>query len=190
MGKRGPKAKGAYADKSAVLSTRISAELRAHIEANKKPGDTLSHAIEHRLRRSMTEDQEIAAAFGSESNYALMRLIALVIQGLSLKYPKARQNWLDDPESFRQVRAGILGVLEVLAPKGVDDHPTIDSEIDRDGLLAALVTTAHVADLEPTIPLTPQKPHDRAAARIRVDLGDRLHRHFTPRPRGKGNANG
>ena len=32
MGRRGPKPKGEYVDKSATLSTRISAELRAQLE--------------------------------------------------------------------------------------------------------------------------------------------------------------
>ena len=65
---RGPKAKGEYHDKSAVLSTRISSELRKMLEASvKKSGLTISREVEHRLRWSfLVENQNFIIHITSE----------------------------------------------------------------------------------------------------------------------------
>lgn len=68
MGKRGSVAKGEYQDKSAVLSTRITADLRKMLESSvKKSGLTISREVEHRLRWSyLVENQRIVLSVTSE----------------------------------------------------------------------------------------------------------------------------
>lgn len=68
MGKRGTKAKGEYHDKSAVISTRITSELRKMLETSvKKSGLTISREIEHRLRWSyLVENQTVVLHITSQ----------------------------------------------------------------------------------------------------------------------------
>jgi hypothetical protein len=81
MAKRGAVPKGEYVGKSAVLSTRITPDLREGLQnAANKSGRSLSQEIEYRLRRSFGEDQKISDLFGSDSIFILVRMIALSLQ--------------------------------------------------------------------------------------------------------------
>ena len=110
MGKRGPPPKGEYADKSAVLSTRISAELRVHLEnAAKASGSTLSREIEHRLRRTFQEEKTTAEMFGGLQNYRLMQLVG-VAMGLR-EQERESADWLNDPSLFLQVLRSVQSMI-------------------------------------------------------------------------------
>lgn len=114
MGKRGPAPKGEYADKTAVLSTRITRELRLNLEkSSRKSRRSLSSEIEYRLRRSYEEDESITDRFGSREAYALLRLI-----GLSAELSGGSgSDWLHDGNRFDQALNAITGVLEQFRPK-------------------------------------------------------------------------
>ncbi|MHC2019977.1 hypothetical protein [Methylobacterium sp. CM6247] len=118
MGKRGPVSKGEYVGQTAVLSTRITPDLRAMLEAEVvKSGKTLSREIEHRLRRSFIEDDKISEAFGSRRNYAFMRLISMVLE-LWHNPADPLADWKDDPFAYDQACSKVAGVLRAMRPAG------------------------------------------------------------------------
>src|SRR6266851_2066207 len=123
MGKRGPAAKGEFGDKSAVLSTRISAELRAALEKSvAQSGLTLSREIEHRLRRTFSDDEKISEGFGTRRNRAFMHIAAMLTQTLHRKDQPAAE-WLDDPWLFEQYVIKLNALLEAFRPPGVASPP-------------------------------------------------------------------
>lgn len=83
MGKRGPKPRGAYAGKTAVFSTRIMPETLSLLNAAKKTHGTrewsLSQEVEHRLRRTFSDDETDVKFYGNKQNAAIVKLIGLVI---------------------------------------------------------------------------------------------------------------
>ena len=105
MGKRGPQPKGGYEGKTAVLSTRITPELRKALEkAAADRGSSLSSEIESRLRRSFDYEGSIRDIFKDGPTYAFMRTLADVIEVTSAqaavlvtKTRGKRPNWLNDP---------------------------------------------------------------------------------------------
>lgn len=63
MGKRGPKAKGPYENRTTVVSTKITPELRDALHAGAKAnGRSLSHEIEVRLRETFADLSPLAVA--------------------------------------------------------------------------------------------------------------------------------
>jgi hypothetical protein len=130
MGKRGPSAKGEFGDKSAVLSTRISAELRAALEASvERTGLTLSREIEHRLRRTFSDEEKIEAAFGSERNYRLMQMAALAIRHAAWNVENPDADWIDDPVAFEIALRAVNNILEALRPPS--GAPRLDPLAER-----------------------------------------------------------
>jgi hypothetical protein len=135
MGKRGPAAKGEFGDKSAVLSTRISAELRSALERSvAESGLTLSREIEHRLRRTFSEDEKISEGFGTRRNRALMKMAAMLMQTMH-RSDSPDVEWLDDPWLFDQYVIRLNALLEACRPPaearmpaGVYGVPALDNE--------------------------------------------------------------
>jgi hypothetical protein len=123
MGKRGPAAKGEYADKSAVLSTSISAELRTALEKSvAQSGFTLSREVERRLRRTFNDDEKISEGFGTRRNRAIMHMVAMMTRTVYRKdQPEAE--WLDDPWLFDQYMDRLDTFLKGLRPKGAAKMP-------------------------------------------------------------------
>lgn len=181
MGKRGPTPKGEYADKSAVLSTRISTELRAQLEkAVKRSGLTLSREVEHRLRRSFQEETRYAETFGNKRNYRLMQLVGIA---MTLRDPDRRgADWLGDPELFVQVLATIHNLLWAVRPAGTEEQLTAagwQAEMTAEEIWAT------IQEADETIPLKASVSQDRAN-KFKVDLGPLLDRvkyfHHIPEP--------
>jgi hypothetical protein len=177
MGKRGPAPTGEYGDKSQVLSTRIRADTRAAlVAAAENSGRSLSQEIEHRLRRTFTDDENIVDAFGSRRNYALMKLIASVIETTAnLKRPNA--DWLDVPYAFDQVTRAIAAVLEKIRPAGELPNSIDDDEmLDHGGRMQWKVNTlevlraVQVADAK--LPLTKGSRRQHTMAKLKSDIGD------------------
>jgi hypothetical protein len=180
MGKRGPKAKGEFTDKSAVLSTRISAELRAALEKEvaAKPGLTLSREIEHRLRRSFDDDKIANEGFGTRRNRALMKIIALTMQTAS-RPDKFDAEWLDDPWLFHQTLQRINLVLLAIRPAGAV-APPIDPELrfeleQVDPMERASQMWDFIQKADSSLPLRAD-PANRVFNRLKVDLGEVVQR--------------
>lgn len=120
MGKRGPPPKGEYVGQTAVISTRITPELREKLEdavASSETKTTLSREIEHRLRRTFIEDSQINEAFGSRHNYALMRTISMVLE-IWHNPADPLADWREDPIAYDLMCQKIDGVLKAMRPEG------------------------------------------------------------------------
>ena len=168
MGKRGPAPKGEFADKSAVLSTRISNELRAELEtAVEESGLTLSREIELRLRKSFVEEKSIAEMFGDQSTFALMLMIASAIQ-LSVK--KKGTGWLQNPNQFEIAIGAALNVLEAIRPEGELDPSISERNLRGHGQKAAFQVWRAIKRADSTIPLKEASVDDRRNARLKADL--------------------
>src|SRR5689334_20964627 len=101
MGKRGPQPKGEYGGKvgrTAVLSTRLQPDTRARLaqtaKANKR---SLSQELEHRLRQSFIQDDNVVDFYGSQSNAAVVKLLGAVIQATCTNWlVNAPEGWSPD----------------------------------------------------------------------------------------------
>jgi hypothetical protein len=185
MGKRGPTAKGEYRDKTQVLSTRISAELREALAAAAE-GSTLSREIEHRLRRTFAEDKQIADVFGSRRNFQLMRLIASVIDStVNRKVDKPKKqnvDWLDDPYAFDQAVRAIAAVLNAIRPPGAVPQ-SLDEALDQyggtfQGEFNAVETLRDIQKAPDMLPVMATR-HQKRMARMKEDIGDLADRALT-----------
>src|SRR5262245_40730201 len=103
MGKRGPRPKGEYGRKggrTAVLSTRLQPDTRKRlVAATQASGRSLSQELEHRLRRTFTEDDKAVEFYGSEQTAAVVKLIGAVIQSTATTTSlrtKKKYEWLKD----------------------------------------------------------------------------------------------
>jgi hypothetical protein len=182
-GKRGPVPRGAYHNKSRVLSTRIREDTRTALEqAASESGKSLSQEIEHRLRRSFDQDERVILKYGTRRNYAVLRIIASLMESFH-KPGRENVDWLDDPEAFQQLVRAVNVVLRELAPAdAVGESQTDLQEGDQlhkfsDNLLRspmrgtlrarALLGSIHNAD--PALPVPPDAKDPSPF--IRSDLG-------------------
>ena len=188
MGKRGPTPKGEYADKRAVLSTRISAELRNALErAVKKNGHTLSREVEHRLRRTFNGEQATAEMFGGIRNSRLMQMVGIA---MTLRDPERRgADWLSDPGLFVEVMKTIHHLLWAIRPEGTIKHLNLNGR-DRPAEIAEAVwAMIHAGDA--TLPLRVSARQHRANL-VKADLGEIAERptyeltSYIPPPPAKG----
>lgn len=171
MGKRGPAPKGEYPDKSAVLSTRISSELRERLEkAVEQSGLTLSREIEHRLRRTFHEEDRANDIFGSERNYRLMQAIAISINtAIDPENPDPDADWLDDPVLFEIVRRQVIKLLEHYRPPGAT--PTLSAFAELAAVEAPAALSHALQKADSTLPLDASKKQHRANL-IKAALGN------------------
>ena len=185
MGKRGPQPKGEYGrsiGRTAVLSTRLQPDTRARLlKAAKASGRSLSQELEHRLRDTFVEDDNVVNFYGGPPNAAIVKLIGAVIQstctnwlaktpdGSLDKYPG---EWLRDPKLFDQVLTAIIHALMWFKPSGGSDkylfyHSTAEQIINE------------IRSSDPSIPITKGSTRQHAMARLKDKLGD-LARHRHP----------
>lgn len=184
MGKRGPTAKGEYLDKSRVLSTRISAELRGALTAAAEGRTTLSREIEHRLRRTFIEDKQIEAVFGNRRMFQLMRLIASVIDSTVhrkiLDSPKKPSvDWMDDPYAFDQAVRAAVAVFNLIRPPG-DVPRTLDEALDQyggtfQGEFNTVEALREIQRAPDALPLKGSR-HQQKMAGLKKDIGDLAER--------------
>lgn len=138
MGRRGPKPKGEYPDQSAVFSTRIRPDLKAwlvaEVERKKNSGReaSLAQEIERRLRRSMFEDEEAEAKFGSRELHGIFRLSVAAMrvvgeQAYVAKHGRApkRTEWLGDAYAYNQSAKAVATILDSLRPPGDPAPPAV-----------------------------------------------------------------
>jgi hypothetical protein len=184
MGKRGPAPKGEYANKSAVLSTRITSDLKNSLaSAAKSSGRSLSQEIEYRLRRSFDEDRNIFDLFGGRQLYAIFR----IIPRLAELHGARRDDWLHDPYLFDQTLRSVNAVLEQFRPhgevsRGAGPRAEANSPIQQSwseafqvaaethGVWAAKNLVEQIAKGEPGLPAAPTKRCDPTPY-IKNDLG-------------------
>ena len=183
MGKRGPAPKGEYANKSSVFSTRIRPDLRASlVAAAKKRGRSLSQEVENRLRRTFIEDEKMEVAFGSRTNFLILRIVGLAMQYAN-HHPASRSlEWTDDPVAFDTVVkcvGNVLGALRprerppsLVAPQGRDEADPRDAVTTEfiSKNVAALLWTA-VQEADPALPLNRGTRYDLLNAQLKADLG-------------------
>jgi hypothetical protein len=186
MGKRGPQPKGEYGGKigrTAVLSTRLQPDTRARLsEAAKAYGRSVSQELEHRLRRTFTEDDNIVDFYGSQSNAAILKLLGSVIQAAGTNWlvktadrwvPDVHKDpgeWLRDAKLFDEVLTAIIHTLMWFKPsKGRDAqflfyHSTAERIIDE------------IRSADPSVPITKRSTRQHAMATLKDQLGNLVHR--------------
>lgn len=179
---KGPAPKGEYAGKSSVFSTRIRPDLRKELEkAARQSGRSLSQEVEHRLRSSFVEDNQIADLFGDRRTYRLMRMMADAIH--TAEEITAMGPWLETLTAFKIAKGAAIGVLERVAPK--DDSPfppslLSDELVDRTtkaaGDAIATSTWRRVQQADPALPLHRGSREQAKASVARQDLVDILER--------------
>lgn len=176
MGKRGPKPRGEYAGKSKVLSTRIRPDLRAALDAaSKESGRSLSQEIEHRLRRTFTDEKEIRDRFGSRENFYIMRAIDLAIQTVVMREESVAE-WLNDRETFDRVCKTIGVVLDAirppdLTPEELEYSAGLDADMHSDSETLAALVWKSIQDADPSLPLDKGSILDHRLALLKSELG-------------------
>ena len=123
MGKRGPQPKGEYGGKirrTAVLSTRLQPDTRARLsEAAKASGRSVSQELEHRLRRTFTDDDKAVEFYGTEQNAAVVKLIGATINSTAVTTAaKRKHEWLREQWLFDDVMDAIVHMLLWFRPGG------------------------------------------------------------------------
>jgi hypothetical protein len=139
MGKRGPQPKGEYGRKtarSAVLSVRIQPDTRARLAAaTQASGRSLSQELEHRLRRTFTEDDNIVEFYGTEQTAAVVKLIGLTLNAAAGRTSaRGPHEWLKEQRLFDDVIDAIVHTLLWFRPsierRRIKSGPTTD-QIER-----------------------------------------------------------
>ena len=175
MGKRGPAAKGEFGDKSAVLSTRISADLRAALEKSvAQSGLTLSREIEHRLRRSFDDDKIANEGFGTRRNRALMKMIAISMQTAWTRTNRTLSGWMIRGCSIKLFRKSIF-ILMAVRPPGTEIQPA-DQKLRRkleqvDPIERAADMWHFIQKADSSLPFGAD-PSDKIYNRLKAELGE------------------
>jgi hypothetical protein len=181
MGKRGPKPRGEYSGKTAVLSVRLQPDTRARLEAEKEAsGRSFTQELEKHLRRSFVEDDRAVEFYGTVQNAAILKLIGLVIQAASktrlrqarggkwVPDPAGSEEWLRDPELFDSVCTAIRHTLAWFRPGGAIGGLSYSSDAE------ALLDEIRAAD--PARPLDPYSSREHALAKLKDGLGELAQR--------------
>jgi TraY domain len=117
----GRKPRGEFKGKSAMLTTRITPELRAGLEREaRRNARSLSQEIEFRLKRSLQSKPKAGLARERDHNHALGMMagkLAGQIESLT------GMNWREDRFSHEALRAGLAALLARLAPPGEAKMP-------------------------------------------------------------------
>jgi hypothetical protein len=170
---KGPTPRGEYVGKSSVFSTRIRPDLRQKLEQGaKKSGRSLSQEVEHRLRRTFVQDQDISEMFGDRRTFLLMKMMAAAIQFKGGNRPPGE--WLENREDFEIAIAAALLVLEAVRPRGAvnPDNPFLAfaNRVRAEGIAFEIWKEIKMAD--PALSLTRGTRADHWNAVTKVDLGE------------------
>jgi hypothetical protein len=186
MGKRGPQPKGEYGGKvgrTAVLSTRLQPDTRKRlVAATVVSGRSLSQELEHRLRRTFTEDDKAVDFYGSLSNAAIVKVLGAVIRSTCTSWlaktadgwvPDVHKDpgeWLRDPKLFEEVLRAIVHALMWFKPKGSRDEQFLfyHSTAER------IINEIRAAD--PSLPMDKRSTPQHAMALLKDGLGDLARR--------------
>jgi hypothetical protein len=174
MGKRGPQPKGEYGRKSArtaVLSTRLQPDTRGRlVAASEANGRSLSQELEHRLRRTFTEDDKAVEFYGSEQNAAVVKLIGVTIQSAAARtLSNKKYEWLKEQWLFDDVMDAVKHVLLWFRPGGDSGRReiTLSSATNQ---IDDLIDEIRSAD--PSLPITKGSTRQHAMAMLKDKLGE------------------
>jgi hypothetical protein len=123
MAKRGRPLKDEASRKSEPVSIRLTPELRARLEEERKSADperTLSQEIDMRIRESFDLDRSIKKMLGGVDYYWLLRLVAQEI--VFIEHQTGRR-FVEDRFTFDQVKAMINTILDHFKRPGVSSPP-------------------------------------------------------------------
>jgi hypothetical protein len=162
-----------------VLSTRLQPDTRARLsDAAKTNRRSLSQELEHRLRASFIQDDNVVDFYGNQSNAAIVKLVGVVIQSICTSWlvktadgwvpdlNKDPGEWLRDPKLFDQVLTAIVHALMWFKPSGGLDeqfffyHSTAEGIIDE------------IRAADPALPITKKSTRQHAMAMLKDKLGD------------------
>jgi hypothetical protein len=173
MAKRGRPPKDDAIRKSEPISIRLTSDLRARLEDERKdkvPERTLSQEIEQRIRESFDLGQTIKQLLGGADHYWLLRVVAELI--VSIEYQTGR-HFLKDRFTFDQVKTAINTVLDHWKPSGPSslperlnvhfDEPTIKALGKRSALLS--LTGLELGHTRGDVPVLPDFVDPIAASR-------------------------
>lgn len=174
MGKRGPQPKGEYGRKigrTAVFSTRLQPDSRARLVlAAKSSGRSLSQELEHRLRRTFTEDDAVVEFYGNEQTAAVVKLIGATIQSAAARVSRrGKHNWLEEQWLFDDVMAAVRHVLLWFRPGGDSGlrEITFGSGTAQADQLIDEIRTA-----DPALPIMARSTRQHAMATLKDKLGN------------------
>jgi hypothetical protein len=167
---KGPAPKGEYFGKSSVFSTRIRPDLRKKLDAAAtKSGRSVSQEVEHRLRQTFIDEDQIADRFGDRLTYSLMRMMALAIH-LPTSVAKPSR-WLQDPEQFEIAVSAALNVLEAVRPNGVVDASVLHQRhLQTQGQKSAFRVWRAVKRADPALALDKGTREDHLSGRLKDGL--------------------
>jgi hypothetical protein len=170
---KGPAPRGEYAGKSSVFSTRIRPDLRQKLEqAAKKSGRSLSQEIEHRLRRTVVEDEKISEMFGDRRTFLLMQMMAMAIR---FKGDDDRPGqWLDSPDDFQIAIAAALSVLEAVRPPGTvhPNNPFLAAANKWKASSISFDIWNEIKKADPALPINRGTRKEHWNAMAKADLGE------------------
>jgi CelD/BcsL family acetyltransferase involved in cellulose biosynthesis len=174
MGKRGPRPKGEYGGKggrTAVLSTRLQPDSRARlVAAAKTNGRSLSQELEHRLRRTFTEDDKAVDWYGSGQTAAVVKLIGATIHSAAARVSKrGKHDWLEEQWLFDDVMDAIAHVLLWFRPGGDSGRRPIALS---SGTNEADTLMEEIRSADPSLPIAKGSTRQHALAMLKDKLGD------------------
>ena len=109
--------------KRSYFNTRMRTELKGRLEAEAaNAGRSLSEEIEHRLERSLLDDDAKFEDFGGKGGYELLRAFAMTARMIGEQ--RGRAEWWCDPRAYAVIRKLMPKILELLRPSGPIGLPT------------------------------------------------------------------
>jgi hypothetical protein len=147
--------------------------------------------LEHRLRRTFTEDDKAVDFYGSPSNAAIVKVLGAVIQSTCTSWlvktadgwvPDVHKDpgeWLRDPKLFEEVLGAMVHALIWFKPKGGgrdEQFRFYHSTAER------IINEIRAAD--PSLPMDKRSTPQHAMALLKDGLGDlarRQHPYDEPR---------
>ena len=175
MGKRGPQPRGEYGGKigrTAVLSTRLQPDTRTRLsDAAKASKRSLSQELEHRLRRTFTDDDKAVEFYGTEQNAAVVKLIGATINSTAVKTTaKRKHEWLKEQWLFDDVMDAIVHILLWFRPGG-DSRQTKQITLSS-GTAKAEQLIDEIRSADPSLPISKGSTRQHAMAALKDKLGD------------------
>jgi hypothetical protein len=133
--------------------------------------------LEHRLRRTFTEDDKTVEFYGTEQTAAVVKLIGLTVNAAAARTSRrGRHEWLKEQWLFDDVIDAIVHTLLWFRPGGESGRQqiTLSSTTDR---IDELIDEIRSADPSPSMTTGSSRQH--AMAMLKDKLGD-LARHPHP----------
>jgi hypothetical protein len=179
MGKRGPKPKGPFEQRTTMFSTRLRTDTRALLtEASRAANRSVSQELETRLRQTFRQNEQERALYGDDEKIAgVVRLIAATINlVVQQAFDKRKRDFLGEQGEqwlFDMVLTAVVHALLLFRPggdKGMTQF-TLGTGTDlTDQLLA------EIQDSDPTLPIEQRTDRQHAAAKLKQKLGPLIER--------------